>query len=138
MLHAHLLYLLIVVVWEVPSVGHLGIGDLCRAVAIVIVITTDNVPLCLQRACSEHILTGINKSSLTNSDRTVKTLVPLFYKPSVQVSNLLYKHTVHANVRQRTCVRLIRLWPLITSQSTLHAQKDYTIIIKWTQLQVCQ
>lgn len=49
-------YLHIVIVREFPPVGDLGVSYLSRAVAIVIVVATYDVPRHLQRAGSEHIL----------------------------------------------------------------------------------
>ena len=51
--HTHLR---VIVVWEVPSIWLFCVGYLGRAVAIVIVVATDNVPPGLERVSCEHIL----------------------------------------------------------------------------------
>lgn len=48
--------LCVVKVREIPPLRDLGIGNLRRAVAIVIVVATHHIPGCLQRAGLENIL----------------------------------------------------------------------------------
>ena len=50
------MYLGIVIVRKIPPFGNFSIGNLCRAVAIVIVVSTDDIPGSLEGVCCVHFL----------------------------------------------------------------------------------